>query len=512
MVLGVLAACLVMQDSLAAPSASSGLRSYHRARAALEAGVEALGGRAALVQLRTVQRTIRGGWVGNGQTREPPAQRAPTLAVSPYVFEDRVYSFIDYVGTRWAEDRLEASAASPGDRARRIEVVTPDSGFETTTYYEERPLLRRYASPDLPALITAQLRRYPEGLLRMALDRMASLQWVDRAEELGRAQEVISFADATGARVLLYFDAETHLPTKSETLADHAVVGDSFRDIVYLDYRPVGSLRLPTHIIARAAGIPVEEHFIDSTAFNTPLPAAVFRPPASSLPVVDDPTTPLLQPLGDGLYLIRGPYNSVVAEFRDHLVLFEAGLGSAWTEAVLRVIEKAFPTKPLRYLVASHFHYDHVAGIRPFVARGATIFTTRHAAPVIEHVAASSRTIAPDALTLRPGAPRIEIVREGRILEDAMNRVEVHQVGPTPHVEQILIAYYPRQRVLAVADLVDISSPELVLVGPDAEVLSERLQRLGLDVEQIVPVHGTPGTPDMLARGLALRAKYLRTR
>ena len=57
------------------------------------------------------------------------------------------------------------------------------------------------------ALRVSRFRRYPEGVLSMALDRPETLQWVGVSREQGREQEVISFADGQGARVSLTFEA-----------------------------------------------------------------------------------------------------------------------------------------------------------------------------------------------------------------------------------------------------------------------------------------------------------------
>ena len=60
----------------------------------------------------------------------------------------------------------------------------------------------------------------------------------------------------------------------------------------------------------------------------------------------------------------------------------------------------------------------------------------------------------------------------------------------------MLIAYFPAEKLLVEADLFTPSGPGRPL--PDAPNASARalyrnVQRLGLDVETIVPIHGGPG-------------------
>jgi hypothetical protein len=59
----------------------------------------------------------------------------------------------------------------------------------------------------------------------------------------------------------------------------------------------------------------------------------------------------------------------------------------------------------------------------------------------------------------------------------------------------MLIAYLPTERILIEADLFDSSEPRVppqTSVTPANRTLFGHVQRLGLDVETIVPIHGSP--------------------
>jgi glyoxylase-like metal-dependent hydrolase (beta-lactamase superfamily II) len=77
-----------------------------------------------------------------------------------------------------------------------------------------------------------------------------------------------------------------------------------------------------------------------------------------------------------------------------------------------------------------------------------------------------------------------------------------------PHVSQLLVAYYPRQKLLHVGDLFDTLTAELVFAGADADALASRIAALGLGVEHIVPTHGVPVTMRHLERALDIRRQY----
>jgi glyoxylase-like metal-dependent hydrolase (beta-lactamase superfamily II) len=486
---------------------SAGLRSYFRAKAVLDAAVEAIGGLKALQSAKTVRRQMTGDWFGSGQHPRPYWVSAPSLTIPPSNGRNTVSSFIDYGEKRFFDESVEADVASD-DSITRITAVNSEKGFETITYRDEKPFYRRFPSEEARSFLVRRFRYYPEGLLRMALERPETLEWVAARAELGRRQQVISFADLNGTRVLLYVDENTRLLTKSETLREHPVAGDSYAEILYFDYRRVGNLRLPFHVIARTAGIPTEEMRAKSIEVNVPVDETRFREPQIFVVMGQNATSPAVKKVGERLWVIGGPYNTAFAEFQDHVIVFEAPIGSRYSEACMALIRTTVPEKPIRYVVATHFHYDHVAGLRPYIAAGITIITTPDAKAMIEQIAASRRTMYPDALSHTPRAPRIEVVDGHRALADATNRVELYDIGPSDHVVHILGAYFPAEKLLFEADLWDPLSLELPIAGADASKMAETIQKLRLDVERIIPVHGIDATMDSLKKGVAIRAKY----
>lgn len=475
---------------------TAGLESYLKAREVLDAGIEAMGGMDALRSLKTVRRELSGDWFGSGQNQRPFRVTAPTFETPPSNGQNQITSFIDYEQNRWLD--LAQESDFTGDSISRATAVAGDQGFETLTYRAEKPFYHAFSAGDLPPLRVRKLRRYPEGLLRMAADRPETLEHL--------SDGVISFADAMGTRVLLYFDPRTKLISKSETLRSHPVAGDTVTEIFYQDYRPVGRLKLPFHTIERVAGVPYEELRASTIELNTPLPEERFKAPRDFASVVDDPAVPFVERAGEGLYMIRGPYNSIFAVFRDHVMVFEAPISSRYSEDCLKLIRATAPGKPIRYLVSTHFHFDHIAGVRTYIAEGISIVTTPDAKDVIEQVAAAKHTLHPDALSMNPKAPRIETVSDKRVFDDGTNRVELYDFGPTDHVAQMLAVYFPKERLLFEADVWDIISTDLAIAGSDTVQMSKKIRELGLKVERVIPVHGAPGASNLLERALAVQA------
>jgi len=73
--------------------------------------------------------------------------------------------------------------------------------------------------------------------------------------------------------------------------------------------------------------------------------------------------------------------------------------------------------------------------------------------------------------------------------------MHISYVHPLTHVEGMLVAYLPAERILIEADLFDSPAPgdpEQSRATAANRSLFNHVERLGLDVETIVPIHGSP--------------------
>jgi len=85
--------------------------------------------------------------------------------------------------------------------------------------------------------------------------------------------------------------------------------------------------------------------------------------------------------------------------------------------------------------------------------------------------------------------------------------VELHDIGPTSHVDEMVIAYLPKEQLLFQGDLLIL--PDRGEVGPANTLTAEFLraiERLKLEVRTIAGVHGRVGTLDDLRKTVELRA------
>ena len=86
------------------------------------------------------------------------------------------------------------------------------------------------------------------------------------------------------------------------------------------------------------------------------------------------PNTVTVDKLGNGIYMLGGgPANSYMVEFDSFVAVFEAPGSEERSLAVIEQIAKLAPDKPIRWLISSHPHFDHIGGIRTYNHIGATI-------------------------------------------------------------------------------------------------------------------------------------------
>ncbi len=144
---------------------------------------------------------------------------------------------------------------------------------------------------------------------------------------------------------------------------------------------------------------------------------------------------------------------------------------------------------PIRYMVYSHHHYDHIAGGKPFRDLGATFVAHRNAKTRLEQLQ-NPDVILPD-----------EVVDDARTIELGGTRLELHFVGRN-HSDNSLVMLLPREKILFAVDFIPIETVQFRDM-PDGYLPDwfDSLDRvLAMDWERLIPGHpyagGRLGTKD----------------
>ena len=344
----------------------------------------------------------------------------------------------------------------------------------------------------------------PHGFLKGAMAQGANPTFITRNEYGGRVT-VVSYMVGNKYRVNGTINSD-NLVQRVQTWVPNPVVGDLYVEFVYTQYRDVGGVMLPrfhNHVDFDDGGHQPNPSGGDHGFGLETFTAARANVPNAALTVPDNVRTATVQPpnvqssmLGQGLWLIAGgSHNSVLIEFRDYVAVIEAPLNEARSLAVIAEVNRLVPNKPIRYLVNTHHHWDHLGGIRTYVHEGATVLTHENNKPYYQEVLrAGTWTLEPDRFALYPPEEWsegyiFETVREKYILGDDTRTVELHNIQGLPHVQGMLIAYFPREKIVVQADLFNAAA---TMANANARAFNNNLQRLKLDVQQIVGIHGTP--------------------
>ncbi len=228
----------------------------------------------------------------------------------------------------------------------------------------------------VPQPAEAELRRLeilltPYGFLKGAMAPGANPTVVTRNEYGGRVN-VVSFVAFGKYRVNGTINAQ-NLVQRVQTWVPNPVVGDLYYENVYTNYRDMGGVKIPRFHQHQDYDDGGNEPNVSGGdhAFGLETVSDVKVNVANAaLTVPNEVRSAAIQPvrvqsqkLGDGVWLIGGgSHNSVAVEFRDHAVVIEAPLNEERSLAVIGEVNKLIPNKPIKFVVNTHHHWDHLGG------------------------------------------------------------------------------------------------------------------------------------------------------
>jgi glyoxylase-like metal-dependent hydrolase (beta-lactamase superfamily II) len=304
-----------------------------------------------------------------------------------------------------------------------------------------------------------------------------------------------------------YVNAQNQIE-RVETWVGENIMGDMHVVATYSGWKDMGGAMAPTKIVQTRGGLPFFEVDVTSAALNPanlatlapapPPPAGrAGGPPPGGAPGAPPALTVTQEKLGEGLTRLTtgaGSYDSIVVEFKDYVMVLEAGQPEARSLAYIAEVKKMYPNKPLRYVWNSHPHADHTGGLPAFVAEGVTIVTQQNNKEFFERALNTPRTLLNDSLAKNPKKVKIETVGAKKVYSDGTRTVEIHHIYPSPHSNGITVAFIPKEKILFQADYT------LPAAGQQAndhiKALQPVIEKLNLDFEQYVSVHrsNTPQT------------------
>ncbi len=334
----------------------------------------------------------------------------------------------------------------------------------------------------------------PQGFVKGALANNATTK-------AARGGSEVSFTAGGKYKVVGTINAQGQVE-KVQTWIDHPIVGDMLVETVYSGYKDFGGVQFPSHIVQTQDGFPTLDINVASVTVNPMFDAPV---PDNVRTAQAPPTVVMSQKMADGVYYLTGTsHHSLAIEMKDHIVIVDLPLTEERARAVVAKSKELIPNKPVRYVITSHHHWDHLGGIRTAMDEGATIVTHQSNKAFLERVAKTPHTLVPDRLATSKKSPKIQTVGDDGKLTDGTRTIELHRIQGYEHTGDMMMVYLPKEKILAEPDAFtpppQAGTALIPPAVPFAKALYDNIQRLKLDVQTITPLHGNR-TTDMAELG-----------
>jgi metallo-beta-lactamase superfamily protein len=317
----------------------------------------------------------------------------------------------------------------------------------------------------------------------------------------------------------------------TETWIPNPVVGDMRITHEYIEWKDFGGFKFWTEDHSHM----IDTNQNDNRQFRVSNARANIKVAPETFAVPQDvtqATAPAVRvestQLAPGAWVLGGgSHNSVLVEFRDFVAVVEAPVNDERSQAVVAEIRRLVPNKPIRYVVNTHYHWDHSGGLRGLVAAGANqIVTSEDNAEYYSRIMFGvPRRLMPDSLSqreemlgtpIRPQYVRVAgqpaMITDRRFgTTDPAKFMEFYQVGQgsppySSHNEQFLVVYLPAERILINADLYTPPAANAPLPSPPPEgvvAIGQIIRQYNLNVAQHVPIHGQTGSHEQFLKVLA---------
>jgi glyoxylase-like metal-dependent hydrolase (beta-lactamase superfamily II) len=370
--------------------------------------------------------------------------------------------------------------------------VTPGTFFQQVT--------PRQADVSQPWGNSLEFYITPWGFLKGAAENHAT---VSRRKADGKNYTVLTWSPAVKAPsgksyVINGYLNDHNIVERVETWLGENIMGDMHILATYTGWKDFGGVMAPAKIVETRGGWPFFEADVTAAKANPPNVATLVPPPAGGRggregggPPAPAPLTVTSEKLGEGVYRLTtgaGSYDSVIVEFKEYVMMLEAGQSEARALAYIAETKKLMPNKPIRYVFNTHPHSDHTGGLPTLVAEGAIIITQKNNETFLEKALNTPRTLLNDTLAKNPKKAKIEVVAEKRVYSDGTTSVEMYHVYPAPHSNGLLIAYIPKVKVLFQGDFtVTPGQP----ANDHVKALFPVLERLNLDFDRYINVHAS---------------------
>jgi len=447
---------------------------------ALELVARAMGGKDRVLAVRTIVVEGPGDNFNFGQNLTPDA------ALPRYeVTQSR--RAIDFANKRWQLDQTREPRFLTGNAAPQRQRFGID-GDVAYNIGNDGAMAR--VGGQTAADRANELLDHPIGFLQAAFASGAQV-----TDEQPRGDTQLIRLTSGGNAYAMIIDPATMLPLRTQRMTDNAMLGDITFGSEFADWRDIDGMKLPMRVSQKLDGRwVITDMRYTSARVNTDAGDLSASPELRSQTPPAPVVNVTVEDIAPGVWYLNGQsHHSVAIETSNAIVLVEAPQNDARTLAVIEKARSLRPGKPVTLVINTHHHFDHSGGVRAAISQGLTVLTQQGNRDFYERTVFPRRhTIAPDALAQSPKPLHIMSVGDKYVRRDTLRTLEVYRIDGSQHSGSMVVVYLPAEKLLIEADLYNPPAPNATTVGPFpfAANLLENIQRRGLLVERIVPIHG----------------------
>ncbi len=186
----------------------------------------------------------------------------------------------------------------------------------------------------------------------------------------------------------------------------------------------------------------------------------------------------------DNVYVFRYQGHQAMFVVTSEGVIATDPIGLGRPQAVTTYIDeiKKVTSQPIKYVVYSHNHYDHITGGKPFKDLGATFIAHKNGKAQLERLQPPN-VVLPD-----------EVVDDKRTITLGGTTLELNYVGRN-HSDNMLVMRLPKEKIIFVVDFIPVqalfwrSMPDSWL--DEWETSIKRV--LAMEWDKMIPGHPGPG-------------------
>jgi len=455
-----IAASLMLATPLIYAEDTLPLKAVNRAGEVIDAALEAYGGAEVIANLNSVTRESQFTTWATNQSLKPGAPWDENKQSS--------FTAIDFEGETFVGKNEGSGGGYDFDGSQ---IIKGEEGWQVSY---RAGTVTPIAQPDFNTTAGPFIRVTAPLLVKQLQSRRQTSHWLGEVEFEGRPHDVITLVMEVGPALSLYFDKETHLLSRSERVLPPFGQVD-YRFTIYETVDGIPFSKTFRLFVNDQPNLFIDRH---STTVNQSVETYTALPKNLDLTEVapPQPTEVGLQEIEEGVFLVgAGGTYAMFVEMDDHVI---AVGGTAGIPDRINALREVVKDKPIKFGVMTHHHNDHVLGVPAYQSEEAVVLTVKENEAVM-------RAAATDADSLK-----LKFVEDKYVFDGGSRKLEIIDIGPTPHAEHLLVAWLPEEGILFEAD--HFPNPINGVMAPAQAVtkhLAKMIDKLGLDVKTIVGAH-----------------------